>query len=110
MITLPFEDIKVAISKAFDCWLYSQSHGFSLNLGGHDVEVTVVLHGDRLNCGIPGYNMSRDDEDDLRSWVPGHIQHGSKLGELAPERDGMVNVWLKGVSVMFNFHVILANA
>jgi hypothetical protein len=79
-------------------------------LDGHDVEVTIALVGDRFNCGIPGYNMANADVAALRTWVPTIIDSGGIKGQLAPCRDGAVNVWLKGgVYVMFNFHIYLVH-
>ncbi|MFY0604753.1 MAG: hypothetical protein JXQ93_12490 [Flavobacteriaceae bacterium] len=106
MITLSLASIQAAISAAFDHWLDQKPENFQMELEGHNVEVTIALVQDRFNCGIPGYNMSSADIQELAAWVPNNIKHGNNKGMLAPLKNGVVNVWLKGgVYVMFNFHV-----
>lgn len=110
MTTLPLADIETAVSAAFDHWLDQDAHDFSLTLSGHQVLVTIRLVDDRFNCGIPGFNMGNSDQMALRQWVPTHIEKNGIKGQLAPCKDGAVNVWLKGgVYIMFNFHVNLVS-
>lgn len=106
MTTLSLESIQTAISAAFEHWLDQDTHNFYLDLEGNKVQVTIELVGDSFNCGIPGYNMSILNIPALTVWVPNNIKHNDNRGMLAPLRNGVVNVWLKGgVYVMFNFHV-----
>jgi hypothetical protein len=110
MITLSVKSIETAVEVAFNSWLDQSTEPVYLELEGHNVEITIKLHGDKFNCGIPGYNMSNSDIKELSKWVPKNIVKGDIEGELAPCKDQKVNVWLKGgTDVMFNFHVNLTD-
>ena len=92
MITLKLASIEAAVLAAFNHWLDQDPNSFNIQLEGHDVQVTIALVGDRFNCGIPGYNMANADEGALRAWVPNNVEKNGNQGQLAPCKDGAVNV------------------
>jgi hypothetical protein len=109
MTTLSLDSIKAAVGAAFDHWLDQETANFNLQLEDHDVEVTIAVDNvnKRFNCGIPGYNMASAAIGDLAAWVPDNITTAGIKGAVAPLKDGKINVWLKGVHMMFNFHVYI---
>lgn len=110
MITLTLASVETAVMDDFNHWLDQDPNSFNITLEGHNDQVTIQRVDDRFNCGIPGYNMANADVAALSAWVPNNIEKNGNRGQLAPCKDSVVNVWLKGgVDVMFNFHVNLVN-
>lgn len=107
MFTLSLNSMQTAIAAAFNAYLDQNTSDIKLNLEGREVRIDIALNHGKFNCGVPGFNMAKENIEALKTWVSNHIVHNNAKGAVMPLKDGKVNVYMTG-HVMFNFHVWIA--